>query len=389
MKSKKSAIQSIGMSLVMLLLLALVAGCAKDEKAAAQFTTPVPATKEHADVNAETSRITDQNGREIKIPQEINRVVITAFPLPAVYYVATGSCEKIVGIHPAAKSKAETSMLSVLAPELMNAATGFIRGKDMNIEELLKLQPDILIFWGIYPKQVEQFEAIDIPAVAVHTIKGGNALETLESWIKLSGRIFGEEARTSKLIAYNHQTMKLIYSRVQSIPKKRRPKALILFYHNANEIIVPGKGHYGQFWMESTGAINVAESISGRAAVNMEQIYKWNPDIIYISNFSDTLPDDILDNAIDGQNWSKVKAVKEGRVYKIPLGIYGWYPPSTDAPLMLKWLAQKHHPKLFDDFTIEKEIKYHYSKFYGYDLSDEQVGKILHPVCTAAKGSRM
>jgi iron complex transport system substrate-binding protein len=389
MKSKKSGIPLIGISLFILLLLALAAGCAQDEETAAQAAIPVSAIKEQTDLNTRTNTIIDQNGKEIKIPQKINRVVMTAMPLPAIHYVVTGSCKKIVGIHPAAKSKAENSMLSVLAPELMNAATGFIRGKDMNIEELLKLQPDILIFWGLYPKQVEQFEAIDIPAVAVHTIKGGNALKTLESWINLLGRIFCEEARTSKLIAYNHQTMKMISSRVSGIPKENRPKALILFYHSANEIIVPGTGHYGQFWIESTGAINVAKSISGRAPVNMEQIYKWNPDIIYLSNFSDTLPDDILNNTIDGQNWSKIKAVKEGKVYKIPLGIYGWYPPSADAALMLKWLARIHHPKLFDDYTIEKEIKCHYSKFYGYDLSDEQVAKILHPVRKAAKGSRM
>lgn len=331
-------------------------------------------------LTAETRTIIDQNGRKVEIPEKINKVVMTAFPLPAVYYALTGSCDKIVGIHPGCKGTLRDSMLGMMAPELMNAATGFVRGKDLNIEELLKLKPDIVIFWGLYPKQVEQFDAIGIPAIAVHTIKNGNALETLQSWLNLLGQIFGKEEKAPGLIAYSYETIGMIYSRLWEVSQKKKPRALILFYHSAEGISVTGTGYYSQFWLQSTGAVNVAESISGRVGVNMEQIYKWNPDIVYISNFSNTMPEDILNNTIEGQDWSKIKAVKDGRVYKIPLGIYKWVPPSTDVPLMLKWLAQKHHPKLFGDYTMEKELKTYYSRFYNYKLSEKQVERILYPV---------
>ncbi len=333
--------------------------------------------------------VTDQDNRRVRLPESIDRVIVTSFPLPAVCYAVTGSCKKIVGIHPAVKSKARISMLGVLAPELMNMAAGFVKGKDLNIEEALKLEPDLFIFWGLYPRQRQQFDAIDIPAVAVHTISGGNAMETLNTWITLVGSIFQEEEKAAELIAYNLATMEMIASRLRGVPQKRRPKVLILYYHSAEEINIPGTGHYGHFWITSTGAVNMAACVSGRVSVNMEQIYQWNPDIIYISNFSDTLPEALLQNTVEGQNWSIVNAVKKGKVYKIPLGIYGWYPPNPDAPLMLKWMAQKNHPELFRDFTIEEEIKKFYSRFYHYQLSDEQVERILHPVRSAAKGSRM
>ena len=48
----------------------------------------------------------------------------------------------------------------------------------------------------------------------------------------------------------------------------------------------------------------------------MEQIYEWDPDIIYITNFSPYQPEDLINNTIEGNDWSSVKAVKEGKVYK-------------------------------------------------------------------------
>jgi iron complex transport system substrate-binding protein len=117
----------------------------------------------------------------------------------------------------------------------------------------------------------------------------------------------------------------------------------------------------------------------------MEQIYEWDPDIIYITNFTPVQPEDIYQNTAAGQDWRPLKAVRNKRVHKVPLGIYRWFPPSGDAPLMLKWLAQKNHPELFT-YSIEAEIKDYYKKHYAYSLSDEEVNFILNPAAAAAAG---
>ena len=379
MKNNISRMPSVTIAVLMLFSVAWTTGCT-DKEQKQDIETSALATKAKANLDTEVKTVVDQNGRLVKLPREINRVVMVPLPLPSLYYVITGSCEKIVGINPGTKSKVKPSMLGVLAPELMNTASNFVKGKDINIEELLKLKPDIVFFWGLYPNQVQQFEAVDIPAVGVYTVKGGDALETLRLWMKLLGKIFNEEVRASEMIAHNEKTMEIIDSRIREIPQEKKPRALILFRHSRRQIGIPGRDNYGQFWLKSTGAIDVAESISGMTDVNMEQIYKWNPDIIYISNFSKTLPEDLLNNRVKGQDWSRVKAIKEGRVYKIPLGIYRWFPPSADAPLMLKWMAQIHHPDLFNDYSIKEEIKHHSLRFYNYVLSDEQVENILHPL---------
>ena len=103
---------------------------------------------------------------------------------------------------------------------------------------------------------------------------------------------------------------------------------------------------------------------------------KWNPDIILITTFTETMPEDLLNNTIEGQDWSEVAAVKNGKVYKEPLGTYRWFPPSGDAPLMAKWMAQTLHPDLFT-YDMTQEIISYYDEFYQYSLTLEQAEGIL------------
>ena len=79
-----------------------------------------------------------------------------------------------------------------------------------------------------------------------------------------------------------------------------------------------------------------------------------------------------------------MKAVKEGKVYKFPLGMYRWFPPASDTPLVLRWLAQKNHPQLFADVDMEQEVRTYYERFYNVALSDEDITQIFNPAREAA-----
>ncbi len=378
MKSKKTMV----LLLILIMGLVLLTGCS------AESDTGSDASGEAAVIE---KTVTDQNGRTVEIPAEINKVVMgRILPFPAAYYLATGSCEEVAGIHPASKSAAENSMLKVLAPEILNAQTGFVKGEELNVEELLKLNPDLVFVLGETGMggNLEKVADTGIPTIGIKTssLYDGDSVETLNSWLELLGQITGKNQRAEEIINYGRETQKMIDSRLENIAEEEKPRGLMIFRHSDNEIEVSGSGFFGHHWLVSTGARDVAEEINIKSIVNMEQIYKWNPDIIYITNFTETQPEDLINNTIKGQDWSRVKAVQEGRVYKIPLGIYRWFPPSGDAPLMLKWLAQKNHPDVFPDYDIKDEIKSFYSRFYEYNLSDEQTEMILNPVRAAAEG---
>lgn len=377
MKSHHTEISVVFIIVFFLLASALTPDYVCGQNYQVQSTTADQAQKKGANPDTEFRTVIKQNGRVVKIPKKIDRVVISSLPLPSLYYAITGSVDNVVGVT-RNKLRVDFSMLNILAPELMDASTNFVNSTDVNVETVIKLRPDLVFYGGLDLKKIEQFDAVGIPTVGIYLVKGGNALESLHLWAGLLGQIFNKETRVSELVDLDEITMEMIHSRVCRIPQGEKPKALILFHHDDTKIDVNGKDSFAQFWLEATGAVNVSGEISGMASVNMEQIYKWNPDIIYITNFSRTLPEELIENTVKGQDWSKIKAVKEKRVYKVPSGIYRWYAPSADASLMLKWMAQINHPDIFNDYDIKQEMKNHYSWFYNYDLSNEEIDKILY-----------
>jgi len=78
-----------------------------------------------------------------------------------------------------------------------------------------------------------------------------------------------------------------------------------------------------------------------------------------------------------------VKAVKDKRVYKLPLGIYRSYTPSADTPLTLLWMAKQVYPSRFADIDLTKEVKAWYKDVFGVTLTSEQVETIFAPISAA------
>jgi iron complex transport system substrate-binding protein len=335
-----------------------------------------------------TRTIVDQTGAKVTIPAKIERVVITSiWPLPSVFCLVDGSGKKIVGMHPASISAAKTSMLAKTAPDALKASTSFIQGTTINIEELIKLKPDVVLYSATNTGERDLLEKAGLKAIGFSTtIADYNTIDTVVSWMDLLGEILDKKTRAEEIKKYGYETLGMIYSRTWNLSDDKKPKALILFRHSESDITATGKNFFGDFWLRSTGAVNVAAELNGSQKVNMEQIYKWNPEIIYITNFSASLPEDFYNNAITGQDWSKVSAVKNRKVYKVPLGHYRWFPPSSDSPLMLLWLAKKNQAELFADVDFDAALKDYFLRFHNYKLTDADIKSILNPPREAANG---
>ncbi len=333
-----------------------------------------------------TVTVVDQNGMEATIPANPERLVTTALPLPSIYALTGEPIEYLVGVHPGSTSAIENSVMAAMYPELVGIADNFIEGTDINVEELLKLEPDVVLYWAEYLEQYEAMNNAGINAVGVKTQANGDVLTTLESWLEIMGDIFGNTGSVDEVISYGREVEAEIAEKTAQIPEEDKPRVLYLYNHSADDISVSGNDFYGQYWIEAGGGINVAEELTGPTSVNMEQIYEWNPDIIVITTFTETMPEDLYNNTIDGQDWSHIDAVKNGKVYKEPLGVYRWFPPSGDAPLMLMWMAETLNPDVFD-YDMKEEIRDYYARFYNYTLEDDQIEGILAANPEAAKGA--
>lgn len=336
--------------------------------------------------------ITDHAGNQVEIPAQVNRVVVTdILPLPSIITVFLGSGEKIVGMNPASMSAAKTGLLGELFPDILNASTDFMNGSDINMEELMKLEPDVVFYNAGSKEMGEALTSAGFAAVAVSVNKWDyDSIETYDHWVELLSQIFPEKGDTAdKVSQYSQKVYEDIQKRVSGLKKEEQKNILFLFNYSDTTMITSGKKFFGQFWCDAVGGHNAAEGVAAEnsnAVINMEQVYEWNPDVIFITNFTPVQPEDLFENAVGQDDWSPVKAVQDGHVYKLPLGTYRSYTPSTDTPMTLLWMAKQVYPDLFEDVDITKEVKDYYQAMYGVKLSDEQVERMYHPGRDAAAG---
>jgi iron complex transport system substrate-binding protein len=363
------------------LVFAVLAGCNRGAK-----TNPSPAVVEEA---AATVLATDMIGRQVEVPAKPARVITDRIlPFPSTYFVGVRSnMSEVVAMHPASKSAAVNSMLNIMAPDIAKASTGIFNGDTPNIEEIMNLSPDLVFAFADLEGALVPYETAGITALGIRAASaaGGDSIETLRGWFEVLAFTGGDKARMDAIIEEGNAAKKMIADTLAASASPK-PSAIFIFSTSGNTLEIAGGNFFSEYWLKNSGADDpAARAFQGRKVVNMEQIYEWNPDIIYITNFTPLQPEDIYQNTAIGQDWSSLKAVQNKRVHKVPLGIYRWFPPSGDTPLMLKWLAQKNHPDLFTYF-IEREIKDYYKKHYAYELRDDEVNFILNPAAAAAAG---
>jgi iron complex transport system substrate-binding protein len=319
--------------------------------------------------------IIDQRGEEVVLKDDIQRIVTLPMPAPALLFALDRSGDKIVGMHPSSMTAVKESILSKMAPAMLQADTGFVKsGFETNVEEVLKLNPDVILQWCDKGEKI--IEPLDRTGIPVIGLKYGSQ-EDLEIWLTMFGELLDEQEQAAKFIEFHRGAIEELEAITENIPDEQKPKILYLPY--GSQLYTTGQGTYNDFYFDLTGAINVASDIEGWKIVTMEQIMLWNPDIIYVGNFSNEMPEDFINNSFESQDWSVINAIKEKAIYKVPLGVYRWDPPSQESPLMWKWLLKKQHLELAD-YDMKAVTSGFYEEFYDYALSEEQLSKIFYEV---------
>ena len=373
--------RNLGIAVALCMAITALAGCGSQNEQPVEESTVVTTQEETTSVQEKTTTteesvsedkivIKDQLGKTIELDGIPQRVATTIMPFPYIFYAVVGNNDNLVGCNPSSMVAYENSALKYMYPELKNADTSFVDTSFVvNVEELLKLNPDVVFQWNYMDDEIAKMEEAGIKVVALQY----GTLDDLETWIRIIGKMFQKENRAEELITYFNENVDEVTEKISTLSEDDYSNILIL----SDNLKVTGTG-FANYWVEKSGAINPAKDLSGEALnVNMEQIYEWNPSIIYIGNFTELQPSDLIDNKLEGQDWSVVDAVQNKQVYKIPIGGYRWDPPGIETPLMVKWLAKIQHPELFEDMDMYEEVSKFYKDVYNFELTDEMLDEIL------------
>ena len=369
----------LSLLLVFTMIGGILGGCSKAEEKNAGAKNVSTEEKVATKDEAGSHKVTDHAGHEVEVPNKIEKIVIDQVPILSTYMAYNeGKAPHIVGYAGSLKQVISGTVLKDMAPELLDA-TNTVQGQsDLNVEEIMKLKPDVIFYNAKNQDRYEKLSKTGVPCIGFVTMGADTPADPINrygEWLKLLEDVFNEKGKMDNFLKAGDEIVKDVEERIAKVADEKRPSGMILWKYQEGTPIVAGKGTFGDFWLKRLKVKNVAEEAKGYAKVNVEQIYSWNPDVFYLDGpgLLNIKTEDVYNNSVEGFVFSNLKSVKDKRVYNSKLGMWNWLTPNPDAPLVLAWLASETYPDAFKDYDLKKVIKYYYQKWYNYELSDEQI----------------
>ena len=315
---------------------------------------------------AESARsITDMQGVKVSVPGKVEKIA-ALWNANNEIILALGGMDKVVATTDLIKNN---KWFEHIYPKLKNLPAA-LNGKDLQIEELVKLAPDVIVV----SNKNYQDELIKNGFSAVNLIF--RDYPDMEKSIYATAEVIGtDDARkkAEKLASKIHDNSEFVTARTKSIPDAKRPKVLHLL-GGANLLKVDGTNTIENTWIKLGGGVNAINTEGSMIEVSAEEIINANPDIIIVGgNDTDAQIKKIKEHpAFSGSN-----AVKNGKVYGNPKGVFSWDRYGAENVLQILWAAKTIQPDLFKDIDMKVKTKEFYKEFLNHDLSDKEYGYIL------------
>ncbi|MFZ2530446.1 MAG: ABC transporter substrate-binding protein [Rhodococcus sp. (in: high G+C Gram-positive bacteria)] len=330
--------------------------------------------------DAGTITIVDHTGEEVEIPAEIERVAIDEIPIASTYLAYHGGeAPHLVGMSQAVVDSLQDTVVAEMAPEILDVDSSYYSDGELNVETLLTLKPDVVFYNANNSEHGELFEAAGIPAVGFAT--SGDPTTVYVDWLNLLEEVFQEPGKTDAIVEYGQELVIEAQQRAGRVTDDARKNAMIIFNYSAGTLRVAGETpFFGYYWLQTANADNAAVGAEQPLApVNAEQVLAWDPDVVLIggSGQAGLTVDQLLGNTADGLDLASLRAVQEGEVYSNGLGMWSWFTPNPDAPLVANWIGSVIYPELFGDADLTGMTQDYYERVYNFELTAEQAESIL------------
>lgn len=319
--------------------------------------------------------VTDMTGQSVVLPAEMNRLA-EQFPMHTVTDILLGVGDKLVAIPQNIKT---IPLMRKVYPRIDSLPDLFRNGGSVNMEELLKLRPDLVsaVRGGVARKP---FETAGLPSV----VMSFERLDQLGKSIELAGAVYGGEAegRAKTYVDYLDARLALVRSRLANLPDSQRPS--VLHIASFPPLVVDGGPSVIGDWIRLAGGTDAAASVAGpHVGITVEQLLQWDPEVLIVETpgGDQGLTANSAQSVIEAlgriPGWQQLRAVKAGRVYANPQGLGAWDRYGPEEALQIQWAAKLLHPDLFRDLDMRATARDFYRTFFGYALSEAELDQMF------------
>ncbi len=287
---KKSFFLLFSFFLVVLLLV----GCAGTEQAGEDEDGLQEEYNEEFEITLE-----DGLGRQVQLASTPERIISLA-PSNTEMLFALGLGERIVGVSeycnypPEAQDKPRAGSFS-----------------EPNIEQILSLEPDLVVAVPLQDKEFSRLEELGIPLLAVDP----TSIEEIYSALELLGKATGAEEEASLLVEECRENIDAVREKVGHLSPEEKIRVYYEVY--ADPLMSVGTDSVIHELIETAGGINIFEDMeAGYPQVSSEVIIDRDPQVIVFPDYHGTEEFPVQD-IMERSGWRSVSAVEDERVYGV------------------------------------------------------------------------
>ena len=308
---------------------------------------------------AEFKTVTDMSGGEIKIPEKVEKIAALWHANNQIILML-GGADKIIATTDKIK---QNKWFAHIYPRILSVPAS-LNGDDIQIEELVKLNPDVVIVSNKNYRDELMKNGFNV----LHAIFRNH--EDMKKSVLMTAKAIGADAvdRANEFNAYFAENIKKITDVTNNIANLKRPKVLHIV-SGANLLKIDGTKTIIDEWIKIAGGENAIKKEGNMIEITMEEIINANPEVIIVGGAkSGEAVEKIYQNAA----YSGIKAVQDKRVYANPSGVFSWDRYGAEGALQILWAAKTLHPEPFKDLDVKEHAKRFYKKFMNYELSDTE-----------------
>ncbi len=325
-----------------------------------------PPAQETPEAAGETRTVTDALGREVTLPESVERIVPLGNTPRMISYL--GLADKVVGIGDCEKAESPLQAYAYVNREkwegLPLVGSDSMGETSYYPEELISIAPDVIVCtYGLDTVQdIERQTGLPVLAVADAALFSAE----YEDSLRILGEACGAAERAGAVVEFINSCIADLRARTEAIPDADKPSILAAAatFKGSHGI----EGVYSNYAVFDVIAVNdVTRGIMDSDApkgvlVDKEQILAWNADMVFLDYSGvELVRQDMAENP---GFYRQLDAFAEGNVYQCPNSTWHW--SNVEIPLVSAYyMGSLLYPEAFADMDFEAKAAEIFEFFLG------------------------